>query len=659
MAADQEQLATAIAHHQAGRPQQAYDIYRRLLAAEPESATLLSLLGAACIHLRQWEEGAAHLSRAIEVEPRHAAAHDNLGVLLAKQGRMGEAVESFERAATLNPNNVQTQMNLAAALVRTNRPQEAIEAYRKAAELAPGTQKVHAELARLLSEAGRSTEAVPHFRQLARLNPADPKARFELAAALALAGQTSEAISTYQETLELAPESAETCVNLAQLCCEKRQYEQALVWAQRAVQMRPQFAEAHINLGSALEKLERLDEAQAALEEAVRLKPEMSEAYNNLGIVLMGQERFSEARGQFLRALELNPRSPDTLYNLGLVVLREGQQERAIEWFDQALRLAPQYAEARHNRSAALLQLGRFDEGLPEYEWRFRSRDFPPFRPRWKLWDGSDPRGRTIVLVAEQGLGDTLQFVRYAPLLAERGATVLVECAASLHPILARTPGVARLLAPAETGQADACVPMMSLPHRFGTTLATIPRSVPYLFADEARVEAWRGDLAAHEGFKVGIAWQGNPLAPLDRERSMPLACFEPLATTPGVRLFSLQKGDGADQLRGVADAWPIVDFGERLDAGGGAFMDTAAIMRNLDLVVTSDTAIAHLAGGLGVPVWVALQAVPDWRWLLEREDCPWYPTMRLFRQRTRGDWAEVFARVAEELARHVAATRR
>jgi hypothetical protein len=239
--------------------------------------------------------------------------------------------------------------------------------------------------------------------------------------------------------------------------------------------------------------------------------------------------------------------------------------------------------------------------------------------------------------------------------LAEQGARVLVECPAALHPILARTPGVSGwLTSSAAAPHADACVPLLSMPHRMRTTLETIPANIPYIFADGIRVEAWRDQVRSYDKFRVGIAWQGNPHAPYDSERSVPLKSFAPLATIPGVQLFSLQKGEGSEQMESVAPDWNIVDFGARLDASGGAFMDTAAIMQHLDLVITSDTSMAHLAGGLGMPTWLALNLVPDWRWMLEREDSPWYPTLRLYRQRVLGDWNEVFERMAAELGRLV-----
>ncbi len=577
-------------------------------------------------------------------------------MLLAKQGRLPEAVVTFRRAAELSPNNAQTHLNLAAALDRSELANEAIASYRCAAHLDPNSVKAHTEAARLLHTAGRVTEAVPHYRQLARLKPSDARARFELAAALAQAGQTSEAIAAYEETLRLKPDSAESCVNLSQLYLQRREPALAAEWAQRALDMRPRFAEAYLNLASALGKLERTAEAKAALDECIRLKPDLSQAYNNLGILLADELDFAEAQRQYRRALDLAPHSAEPWYNLGIALLRQSDFAAAIAHFDRALQINPNYAEAHHNRASALLQLGRFAEGLSEYEWRFASRDFPPLRPRWKAWNGEDVAGRTIVLVAEQGLGDTLQFVRYAKLLAERDAQVIVECSAALHPILARTPDIARWISPADPAPpADFCVPVMSLPYRLQTTLDTIPADVPYIFAEEEHTAVWRDELSRYQGLKVGIAWQGNPQCPGDHARSIPLAAFEPLARVPGVRLFSLQKGAGSEQLAPLAEGWGVVDFGQRLDAAGGAFMDTAAIVRNLDLVITSDTAVAHLAGALAADVWVALQIVPDWRWLLEREDSPWYPTMRLFRQAQLGDWEGVFERMAAELKDRVA----
>jgi ADP-heptose:LPS heptosyltransferase len=295
--------------------------------------------------------------------------------------------------------------------------------------------------------------------------------------------------------------------------------------------------------------------------------------------------------------------------------------------------------------------MGDFEHGWPEYEWRWRRPKSPPRRLPQPRWDGAPLAGKTLLVYMEQGLGDMLQFIRYAPLLKAQGANVLVECPAFLHPLLSRCPGIDRLLAEGSPlPEFDVHVPLLSLPHLLGTTLATIPAQVPYLYAGEERVQRWAEELRPLEGFKVGICWQGNRHHQWDHFRSFPVEHFAALAAVPGVRLVSLQKGPGAEQLRKLGGSFPVVELDSEKDASAAAFMDTAAIMKNLDLVVTVDTSIAHLAGGLGVPVWVALSAVSDWRWLLQREDSPWYPTLRLFRQRALGDWDGVFGRMAAEL---------
>jgi len=656
MTLDQRQLDDAIRHHQAGHVEQAYSMYQLALAGDPNNADVLSLLGAACIGLQRLSEAADHLHAALRSNPNHATAHDNLGVLLACQRQFAEAVASFQHAAQLNPASVATWMNLANALVRIDRSPEAIDAFRRAVQLAPDTLKAHEELVRLLDAAGRASEALPHRVAIARLKPADPRSQFESAAALAAAGQFEPAIAAYQSTLRLQPDSAETHVNLAQAYIALKRFDEAAASAQRAIALRPAFAEAHLNLASALSRLSRLDEAEAALHEALRLKPGLVESYINLGIVHGQRCDWPRAVAAYRQALALRPTDADAHYNIGIALLKQGDPQAAVGEFDAAIALRADYAEAHHNKAAALLIQGEFDHGLAEYEWRFRSRDFPHLRLRWPVWHGEPLAGRTIVLVAEQGLGDTIQFVRYAPLVARLGARVVVQCSAALQPLLAGLESVERWIDAKTECEADFCVPMLSLPHRLGTTLETIPRDVPYISADPARVERWRPRLIGQNAiFRVGIVWQGNPRAPEDAQRSIPLEHYAPLTHVDGVKLFSLQKGPGAEQLTELPERESIVQFGEALDAEGGAFLDTAAIMRQLDLVITSDTAAAHLAGALGVPTWVALPAVPDWRWLLGREDSPWYPTMRLFRQQVAGDWAEVFERIAAHLQAAVA----
>jgi hypothetical protein len=304
------------------------------------------------------------------------------------------------------------------------------------------------------------------------------------------------------------------------------------------------------------------------------------------------------------------------------------------------------------SRGVARLRLGDYAGGWPDYEWRYKLKEFvmPNFaQPRW---NGERLDGKTILLAAEQGLGDTLQFVRYAAVVRQRCAKVIVACQKALIPLLSNIPSIDQLFLPGvELPHFDAWASLVSLPGIMGTTLETIPAEVPYLFPSKDLVEKWQGDLQTSPGFKVGICWQGSPDYKADRERSIPLAEFAPLARVPGVQLISLQKGHGAEQMAQCSDSVPVADLASRLDVSSGPFTDTAAVMKSLDLIITADTAIAHLAGGLGAPVWIALAYVAHWCWIWERDDSPWYPSARLFRQTERGNWKPVFTRMAEALA--------
>jgi Tfp pilus assembly protein PilF len=430
---------------------------------------------------------------------------------------------------------------------------------------------------------------------------------------------------------------------------DQRRLAEAEACFREAARLRPDLAEAHYNLGVALLNQKRPAEAEASCREAARLLPQLAATHNTLGVALLDQHRLPEATACFERAVQLQPGNVEARNNLGNAFWHLGRFEEALASYAVALQAQPDFAEVHRNVALIRLLRGDFDRGWPEFEWRWR---MPGVRPRTfsqPPWDGSPLQGRTILLYAEQGLGDTLQFIRYAQLARAQGARVVAECQRALLRLLARCPGIDQLVAPGDPlPPHDVRAPLLSLPYLFRTTLATIPAPVPYLEADPVLVEQWGRELAALPGFKIGINWQGNPHYPHDRQRSLPLQAFAPLAALPGVQLVSLQKGHGSEQLAAVAGAWPITDLGTRLDEAAGAFTDTAAVMKNLDLVVTSDTAIPHLAGTLGVPVWVALAKVPDWRFLLEREDSPWYPSMRLFRQQQAGDWGPIFRRIAQ-----------
>jgi hypothetical protein len=384
------------------------------------------------------------------------------------------------------------------------------------------------------------------------------------------------------------------------------------------LQLRPDDAVVHKNKGSALHVQGKAEEAVACFQQAIVIRPGYAEAYKGLGSALRSQ----------------------------------GKMEEALAYLEEALRVDPAFADGHVAYAFALLQAGDFERGWPELEWRWRCKDRPtaPVCARLPAWDGSPLDGRTILLWAEQGLGDALQFIRYAPLVAERGGRVAVACPASLHSLIRTCPGVDQVLVTGTpTPPFDTHAPLMSLPYLLGTTLATIPAEVPYLTAESALVEQWRGRLREVPQAKVGIVWQGNAQNKGDPLRSVPLHKFAPLARHAGVHLFGLQVGPGREQLQSLGRKFCVTDLGGWLDPN--SLRDLAAILKTIDLLVTVDTAPAHLAGALGVPVWLALPFASEWRWLRDRQDSPWYPSMRLFRQSRAQDWDEVMERMAAELA--------
>jgi tetratricopeptide (TPR) repeat protein len=552
----------------------------------------------------------------LAADPSHADAHCNLGVLLQAAGRGQEAIACFRRAVQVNPLQADARNNLGNAL----------------------------------KDQGELTEAAACFQEALRLNPEHAYAHNNLGNVFKDQGRLAEAIACYRQALRIYPDYANAYYNLGNVFKDQGQAAEALAYYQQALRLNPHHAGAHNNLGILFADQSHLVEAVTCYRQALRLNPRQAGTHNNLGVALREQGHLEDAIACFGEALRLNPGDAEAHNNLGIALMRSGHLDEAHEQYEQALRLNPAHELALCNRSLLRLLHGDFEGGWQDYERRWALSDMVPRsfdRPRW---DGSSLDGKTILVYAEQGLGDTIQFLRYLPLVRQRGGMVLFECQPALLRLLAGISGADQLIAAGTLlPPFDVQAALLSLPGIFATTLATIPADIPYLRAEPSLVDYWRKELEPLGGFKIGIAWQGNPKNPEDRYRSCPLTCFEVLAAADGVRLVSLQKGPGTGQLPLLANRFPILDLGDRLDREA-AFIDTAAVLMSLDLVVTVDSALAHLAGALGVPVWTLLPLVPDWRWLLERSGSPWYPTIRLFRQNRLGAWGEVFERAAAAL---------
>jgi tetratricopeptide (TPR) repeat protein len=538
----------------------------------------------------------------------------------------------------------------------------------------------------LASQAGRHDLAVELIGAAIVISGSAPAYRRQLGIALEKLGRADEAAAAYEILTHLQPDSAEAWAILGVALVRANRLEEAVTAGRRAAQLKPDFVQAHANLGVALERLGRFEEAVAACREAVRLKPDFAEAHSSLGAALLKLGQIEEAAAACREAVRLRPGSADVQANLGAVLERLGRFEEAVAACREAIRLRPGHATAHSNLGAELSHLGRCDEavaccreavhlepdhaeahsnlahallkrgdlaeGWQEYEWRWRSGQLAhtarPFsQPQWR---GEAASGRTLLIHAEQGLGDTLQFCRYAPLAAARRLRVVLEVPPPLVRLLRSLPGIAGIVPAGETlPPFDLHCPMLSLPGAFDTTPETIPGDTPYLHPDPAEALAWRARLEALPGAgpRIGLAWGGGARLQADRRRSIPPEHLAPLMEVPGVRFVSLQKGGPAAPF-----AFPLIDFMDEIRE----FADTAALMAALDLVISVDTAVLHLAGALGRKVWLLDRFDHCWRWMAGRVDTPWYPGLRIYRQPHPGDWACVIDRVALDLRGMVAA---
>ena len=526
---------------------------------------------------------------------------------------------------------------------------DADKLYREVLNIDPRQPLVWHNLGLIAQARGNLKGATDFVTQAIQFDGMQPSFHNSLGILLQLQSRPAEAAASYRTAIAIAPRYAEPHCNLGNLLQQQGQFAEARACYRRALNCNADLPEAHFNLGLIAQIQEQWDEAKECYEHAIHARPTYADAYNNLGAVCKHADDLENATRCFSEALKFKPDFAEALNHLGSIFQTQGRWAEAMVCYDQALRILPAYPQAHYRRATMLLAQGELAAGWTEYEWRFACPDFPRLDLAGSRWDGTPLAGRKLLVCAEQGLGDTLQFIRYLPLVTEKYGATTVALQKALIPLL-RQSGFTGLVAKGDRSiRYDAWIPLMSLPGLFGTTLETIPAKTPYLFADPALVSHWQEVLGESVALRVGIAWQGRESFGGDRFRSIPLAQFEPLAI-PGVELISLQQGFGREQIAAVSGRFAVRDLGPKVDRDRGAFMDTAAIMKSLDLVVTSDSAVAHLAGGLGVEVWTVLPLAPDWRWLTEREDSPWYPAMQLFRQTWFDDWAEVFARMTVTL---------
>jgi tetratricopeptide (TPR) repeat protein len=478
-----------------------------------------------------------------------------------------------------------------------------------------------------------------------------PRLLSVLGLAEAARGELSGAAMHLAEAMCLAPNDAGLHYNLGVVLQRGGRTEEAAMAWRQATRIKPDYADAWFNLAKAFGDLDLNEEARIAYGRLLDLEPGHAPALYNLGSLLHRAGHYAGAVAALRRATAAAPKFAEAWTNLALSLAKAGRTAEAIATSEHALALAPGLVDAHWNFSQILLSAGHLRRGFEEYEWRWRRPETPPRELPAPPWDGAPLDGRTILLHAEQGLGDTIQFARYAPLVAARGGRVVLEAHAELVWLLRGIEAVEQVVARGgPLPPVDCHAPLMSLPRLFATTLETIPAEVPYLKPADAPVARWAARLADRPGPRIGLCWQGSPVNRYDRERSIPLPLLDRLSGIAGLSFVSLQKGPGEDQLDHRPETAAIVRLDPDLDGGPDAFRDTVAVLHLLDLVVTVDTAPAHLAGALARPVWLMLPEPADWRWLRERADSPWYPTMRLFRQPNPGDWDGVVEAVGRAL---------
>jgi tetratricopeptide (TPR) repeat protein len=572
-----------------------------------------------------------------------------------QQGNLQQAEIIYKEIINLQPNNLYVIQKLANISQDKGQIDEAIVYYQKAINLNPGDFGFYYNLANAFLEKGEIEQAILNYKETLRINPNFHWAYNNLGLTLKDIGQVDEAITHFQKAIELSPNFAFAINNLGNALQNKGQIDNAISLFQKTLQINPNNFESLNNLGNCLKDKGLIDEAITCYQRAIEINPTFADSFNNLGVTLQSQGQLDEAFAFYQKALQINPNNLESYCNIGTVMHEKGQPDEAFAFYQKALQINPNYANAHLNMAYFLLLLGNFKQGWKEFEWRWKTKEYlknscfhRPVNFTQPILNRLDITGHTVLIYAEQGLGDEIQFIRYAPLVAQHGTKVIIECHKEISTLLRTIEGVEQFIVQGEPlPHFDIQCPILTLPLVFNTTPENIPVNIPYISVNSILIQKWK-DKIQHDNskLKVGIVWHGNPKHKNDRNRSMPFAHFSPFAKFTDITFYSLQKGKASEQARNFSMGMKFIDLTEEIND----FSDTAALIENLDLTMSVDTSVVHLAGALGKPIWTLLPFAPDWRWMLNREDSPWYPTMRLFRQPSPGDWNSVIKKVSEEL---------
>ena len=646
--------------HKLANVPEAERLYLQALDIDPENFDALHLLGLLAHQVGRNDLAVELINKALSIDVS-PAAFNNLGQAYRALGQLPEATRCFQEAAVLKPDDVTAFNSLGAVLQETGRAEEAVQAYRRALAINPHLAEVYCNLANALQDLGRFVEAEQACRQALALKPGLAAAYNALGNAFQGMGRLEEAEQACRQALVIQPGYAKVYNSLGAVLRALGRLAEAELACRRAVELAPDLAMAYNNLGVILRGLSRTEESEQALLRAISLMPSYAEAYNNLAVTLKEQGRLDEAKDAVVKALTMNRNSAHVYSNLGVINKDLGLYGEAESAFRQALGIDPDNGDAHFNLALLELVNGDLEAGWRRYEWRLRTRKDPHGRLRVPGYDGSDLKGKTVFIYAEQGVGEELMFSSCLGDIGAQAGHCILECDRRLVPLFARSfPAVTVVPAtgrddvdlPAELIRVDFKLPLGSLPRYYRNSMADFMGGEPWLISDQDALQKWRHRYdGLGGGLKVGIAWRGGLKTELSRLRSASLPLWRDLFAIPNVLYVNLQYGDCSEELRKIRElhgtrihSWEDADQLRNLD-------DFAAQVAGLDLIISIDNTTVHMAGAVGRPVWCLLPYVPDWRWMLDRDDSPWYPTMRLFRQQKEHDWAGVFSAVAAELS--------
>ncbi len=641
----------AVSNFQIGRLDEAERYFKKFLRGEPKHFGALNLYAVLLMQSKRFDEAEPLLRKAIAINAQSDKTFYNYGLVLKKIKKFETSLDAFSKAIAINPVSSETWNNRGTVLNDLNRYDEAIADFDRAIALAPNYAEAICNKARSLSATEQVREAITLYRDAIRLKPNLFEAWTGLGLVFLKLKQYEEALSANNTAIKIDRNSVYGWQGNGNIFRELNRNKEALAAYDQVIKMEPGFVAAWVNRGSVFLTLRRYDDALTAFNQAIAIKPDSAHAWVGVGDVYYNLNRYDEASTAYDKALALDDGLATAWHGRGNVLLTFNRDDEAMSCLDKAIDIQPDIAEAHFSKAIVLLSLGNFLDGWKKYEARWKMRNFaqrvePPFS-RKNMWLGEDGLAGKILLVhAEQGLGDTLQFYRYVFELEAYGCRTILAV---------QTPLVALLLAQEASAQIisseghppdfDLHCPLMSLPLAFKTTLETIPASVPYLSVPSDKLQRWRKTLGKKTKPRIGLAWSGSPLLVRNISRNISLQVLARIID-PAAEWHSLQK-DVAESDRAILESIPnLTDHGDSLTD----FSETAALIAELDLVISVDTSIAHLAGALGKPVWILLPFHPDFRWLRNRTDSPWYPTARLFRQSRSGDWNEVVESLSKGL---------